>query len=281
MQHAVKVLQTGDDVDAATLACGIGRGIGRDAAGVLDAVAGHQTHHAPIVHQAIRLDAAAVVDHATLNGIGRLRRQDHQATGRHHRVAILHIGRDSGGRDQDMGQRVIGFKLKAVGFTRGQHNAATLGHHHAEVAHLRGQQRDVTAELGIQLTVVDDVANGTGAVEVVVAAHEIGIADAVGRGQQTAHIHTRPWREINAIRVLQEHRPIGFDLTKNLARVAVLHPVQSHTVRTGLVELHRGLRTHIEALPIQHRFVRALFHRQHGTRLRHLGRTCSHLSAGR
>ena len=97
VQHAVEVVQAGDDVDAATLACAVRRGIGRDATGVLNAVAGYQAHHTTIVHQAIGLDAAAVVDHATLNRIGRLRRQNHQTAGGHHRLAILHISRHGGG----------------------------------------------------------------------------------------------------------------------------------------------------------------------------------------
>ena len=131
--------------------------------------------------------------------------------------------------------------MKAVGFSSCQHDAATLGHHHTEVAHFRGQQSDVAAQLGIQLAVVDDVSSGTAAVEVVVAVQEIGIADAVCGGQQTAHIHTGARREIHTIGVLQEHRAIGFDLPKNLARVAVLHPVQSQTLSAGLFKLHRGL----------------------------------------
>ena len=90
--RAACVVQVGNQCDVSTLAAAAKRSIGRYAATVLDAVAGHQADGAAVVHQAIGFESSGVVDNAALQPVGRLGRHDDQTTRGQHRLAVVDQG---------------------------------------------------------------------------------------------------------------------------------------------------------------------------------------------
>ena len=121
---AAGIGQVSNQCGRATLAGAVGSGVYVDAAAVADAVAGFEADHAAGVAQAIGFEHAAVVDHAALQAVGRLRRQDDQAAGRLHGMAVLHQRGDAGRCDADIGQRVVAVKLQLIGIACGEHHGA-------------------------------------------------------------------------------------------------------------------------------------------------------------
>ena len=245
-----RVAQVRNHLNAPALARTVGRSVGRNAAGVLDAVAGHQAHHAALRHQARGVDHPAVFHHPGLQAAGRLGRQDDQAAWGLHRVAVVHQRSHGGRSDQDIGQAAFTADLQLVALARSQGHCAHLGQHYAPVAHLGRQQGDVAAVFGAQRALIDHAARRTPALQHVVARHKVGVADLVGGGRQRAYVHAGAWRKVHAVGVAQEHLAIGIDLAKNLAGRAAQHPVQNHAAGLRLVEVHLGRAAHVKALPV-------------------------------
>ena len=194
-------------------------GVGREAAGVLYPLAGRQDDAAALLLQAMGLDAAAVFDQSAHQAVHGLRTDDDQAARRLHRMAVFNQGCDLAGFDTDVGQAVAGVKLQLHRFASGQGHGAHLRDDGALVAHLGGQQGDVAAQVGLELTFVDHTGGAALAFVTVPPRHEVGIADALGRGHQPPHIHPGVFAKVNARWIGQYHLAIGADAAKNLAGV--------------------------------------------------------------
>ncbi|WP_233201009.1 hypothetical protein, partial [Limnohabitans sp. G3-2] len=106
MRDAGGVDQVCNDVDAPTVARAAWRGIGADAAAwrQFNLVAGAQADGAAVVHQACGRDGTAIFDHAAQQSTGGLGRQDDQAAGGLHRLAVVHQRLEGGRGHQHVGQ---------------------------------------------------------------------------------------------------------------------------------------------------------------------------------
>ena len=176
------VAQVRNRINAPALPCAVGCRIRRNAARVLNAVAGDQAHHAALRHQARGVDHPAVFHHASLQAAGRLGGQNDQAARGFYRVAVVHQRSNGGGADQDVGQSAFAANLQLVALARSQGHRTHLGQHHALVAHLGRQQGDVAAVFGAERSLVYHAALGAIALQHVVARHKVGVADLVGGG---------------------------------------------------------------------------------------------------
>ena len=194
-------------------------GVNAAGAGQHNAVS-HQDNLAAIGAQAAGAQLAAVLDHRALQAGQRVGRQNDVAAFGHHCAAVFYQrgnGLRRGGDASQAGARAI--EVQRDGLARGQSHGTSLCHDHALVTHFGREQGDVAAQGGVQLPVVDHAAGSTGAVEDGLARHEIIRIGSADGGHQTAHIHLRGRREINAVRVAQEHLPVGADLAVNLTGV--------------------------------------------------------------
>ena len=275
---AVGVAQVGNHFNAPALPRAARRCVGADAAGKLYAVAGHQAHHAAVVHQAGGADHTGVFHHPGLQAARSLGRQDDEATGRLHRVAVFHQRSNGGRGHQHVGQVAVAAQLQLVALARRQGHGAHLGDDQALVAHLGGQQGDVAAVLRAQSAFVDHAAGGAAALKLQLARHEVGVSNAVGGSTQCAHVHAGAGGKVDAAGVGQKHLAVGVDLAVNLARRAAQHAVQDNAAGLGLVEVDFGSRSHVKALPVHHRAVGGLHDIHDRAALANARRACHHLS---
>ena len=102
-----------------------------------------QQHTATYFSQAAGADAAAVAHHTALHALQRAGREDHQAAFGLDHMAVVHQGFPVTCIDHHASQLVLGVELQGDGFTGGQCHRAFAGHHHAAVAHLGRQQRNI------------------------------------------------------------------------------------------------------------------------------------------
>ena len=266
--------QVGNQRDRAALACA--DGIGRDAAAVTDLVRCPQHDASAVVHQPVGLQHAAVVDHAALHPVQRLRRQDDESAGRLHRLAVIHQAGDGGGRDLQPGERVRAVDVQGEGLPSSHRHRTQLGHHHALVAHRGREQGDVAAQRGGQSAVVLYGASRSVSAEAVAARHEGIVADAVGGGDQAAHVHAGAGRKVDARGVGQKHLAVGADAPEDLAGVAAQHTVECDAAGARLHKIHLRGAAHIKAGPIDHRALAALGDGHAGA-----ARVCGAADAGR
>ena len=70
----------------------------------------------------------------------------------------------------------------------------------------------------------------------------------MGRGHQAPHINATARREQHAVAVADDHLPSGTDAPRDGAGLRAGDTVEGGT--TAVVELHLGICTHIEALPV-------------------------------
>ena len=248
--HAVGVAEVGNQADVAAVADTAWCCIGMDAAALVDLVTCLQADGAAVVHQAVGFQAAAVVDDAALQAVGGLCREDDEAAGCQHGLAVVHQGRHGGGGYQNMGQ-AVSHKLQIVGLARSHCHRAHLCQHHAAVAHLGCQQGDVAVQTGSERAFVDHAPCCAIAAEAVAAGHEVGIADAVRGGHQAAHVHAGAGGKGHAAGVADEYLAVGVDLAKDLAGVGVKHPVERDAASAWLVEVDACLAADIEGVPVQ------------------------------
>ena len=229
--------------------------------------------------QAVRCQDAAVLDHAALQAVDRQSREDDQPAGGFDGLTVLHQRLNRGGFYLDAGQLLVG-ELQCVGFAGGQCHGAQLGDDDTLVSHLGRQQRDITAEAGLQFALVDDAAGRAVAVETVIACHEVGSGNAVRGGHQSADINARAGGEIDAVGVGEKNLPRSGDAAENLAGIDVQHAVQCDCVAGGLIEIDLGGAADIEGLPINGGTRAALVDVHHRAGLSDAGGTGHHLTAG-
>ena len=270
----------------ATVGSGVARvggtgGVSRDSAGVLYPLAGRQDDASALLLQAMGLDAAAVFDQAAHQAVHGLRADDDQAARRLHCVAVVDQGSNLAGFNADVGQAVAGVKLQLHRLSSGQGHGAHLRDDGPLVAHLGGQQGDVATQVGLELAFVDHTGGAALALVTVLTRHEVGIADALGRGHQAPHVHPCVFAKVNAGRVSQHHLAIGADTAKNLAGVRSHDPVEYDAAGPRLLELHLGVLADIEGLPLDGGALTGLLNDHVGTALSDAGLPRADLAAGR
>ena len=177
----------------------VGSGIGADGAGVLDAITRLQHNASALKGQAGCLQSARVFYHAALQAIQGTGGQDDQAARSQHRALVFHQSLDGRGLDGKRCQRIVTVKVQGDRLARGHCHRAQLRDDDALVTHLRCQQSDITAECSAQLTFIDHAAGGTVAGKGGLARHEVGIADAMRRGRQAAHVHRRAFAKVHPV----------------------------------------------------------------------------------
>ena len=254
-------------------------GIGAERAAVLDPVAGRQDEAAALLLQAVGLNLAAVAHHPADQAIERLCGNDDQAAGGLDGVAVVHQGLQLGGFDADAGKAVVAVKVQVHGLAGGQGDRAQVGDDGPLVAHLGREQRNVTAERGLEFALVHHTAGAALALEAALARHEVVVADAVGGGHQPAHVYPRRLAEVHPMRVGEDDMAIGADTPKDLARVVAHHPVKHHGAGAGLLKLHMRVGPHVETLPVDRGAVAALVDHHVAAALADAGLTGAHLAA--
>ena len=225
-------------------------------------VVGLQVNLAAFGHQAVGLQAAAVFDDPGLQFVECHRRQDDLPIGRLHRQLVLNQRGNGVGRGGDARQATA-LHLQADDLARGQGHRARAGQHHTGVLHLRGEQGHIAAQPRADAPLVDHFACRTVALKLVIARHEIGVADAVAGGHQCTHVHRRCGREVHAAGVAQKHLAVGCDAAKDLAGVVVVDAVQGDGLCIGLHKVDAGSGTEVEAVPVDDSALAALVDR-HG-----------------
>ncbi len=84
---------------------------------------------------------------------------------------------------------------------------------------------------------------------------ELLVADRGRCRHQIAYIHLQRTTEHHPVLVHHHDRAITLDRTLDLARCRVCsHYTVQHGIGGFLLELHRGVATHVKAFPVQHRF---------------------------
>ena len=216
----------------------------------LDAV-GHQDNLAALLDEARGTEQPAVLEHRALQRGERVGRENDLAPFGPHRAAVFNQGRNGlrrGGDARQTGGIVV--EVQRDSLARGQCHGAGLRHDHALVAHLGRKQRDVAAQRRLELALVDHTAGAACAAEGGLARHEfVGIGSA-GGGDQATHIDLRRGRKVHPVGIAQKHLAVGTDLPVNLGGVVAQDVVEHHRAAAGLVELHLGLASDIEAGPV-------------------------------
>ena len=239
-----------------------------------------QEHAATDLGHALGADGAAVPYHTALQLVHGLGRQNHQAAFGLDHVAVLHQGFPIAGLHADVGQAVAGVELQFDLFAGGQGNGAFVRDDQALVANLGRDECDVAFELGAQFAFVDHAAGGAVAVEAQLARHEVLVADAVGGGNQAADIDHAAAAKEHAVAVADDDLAGGGDAAQDGAGLGAEHAVEGGRAAAGLVEVHMGTRTDVEALPVDHRALRALVDHHVGAAGADAGLTRRHLAAG-
>ena len=267
----------GTDFDLASRS--ISRGVGADAASVIDLFAGRQDDATTLLLKASGFHRATVFHHAADQAVHGLGAENNQTAWRLHRVAVLNQGLNLAGLDADAGQAVVAVKFQVNGFAGCERDRAHLGNDGALIAHLRCQQCDVPAQSRFDFTFVDDAGGAAIALKPIFTRQEIGIAHAVGCGHEATHVQARIFAKVNTGRIGQDHLAIGRNAAKNLAGVRTHHAVQRHAVCARLLELHFGVFAHVKGLPINGGPIAALQNHHIGATGVDLGLTRADLAA--
>ncbi|CUI80798.1 Uncharacterised protein [Achromobacter xylosoxidans] len=236
-----------------------GRAIGQQAPRLAHhaAVATVQHDLAAAAFQSCRLDGAAIVHHRVQQHIPTTRRQVDLTVGCRDQTGIFHQGVHDATADRHRHQPGV-VQLQGDLVRCRQHGLARWRGDSAAVLHLSAGQHDVAARRCHQAALVDDLGVSATAAKVVAARHEIGVAQALGGGQQARHVHLCILAEHNPVRVQNDHLAIGLQASQYLRTTGPRHPVQRHRVAVGLDETHGILRTDIETLPLRDQLVRLL-----------------------
>ena len=150
-------------------------------------VVGLEVNLAAFGHQAVGLQAAAVFDDTSLQLVERHCRQNDLTIGRLHRQFVLDQRGNGAGRGGDAGQTTA-LHLQADDLARGQGHSARAGQHHTSVLHLGGEQGHIATQARADAPLVDHFALSTVALKLVVARHEIGVADAMASCHQCTYV---------------------------------------------------------------------------------------------
>jgi len=148
-----------------------------------------QQNFAALADQAAGFQRARVFNHTGAHLVCGHRRQNDEATRSLHRLAVFNQ-RGNGGRcGGDTEQVAAALQVQGDAFTGSHDHGTSPRQHHAGVAHFRGQQRNVAAQVGRDVAFVDDLACGAVALKQVLAGHEVVVADAVRCAHQRADVH--------------------------------------------------------------------------------------------
>ena len=238
-----------------------------------------QEHAATDLGHALGADGAAVPHHTALQLVHGLGRQNHQTALGFDHVLVVDQGFPLACLHADVGQFVGGIELQLHHFTGGHGHGAFARHDQALVANLGRDECDVAFELGAQFTFVDHAAGGAVAVEAQLARHEVLVADAVGGCNQAADIDHAAAAKEHAVAVADDDLAGCRDAAEDGAGLGAEHAVEGGRAAAGLVEVHMGTRTDVEALPVDHSALRALVDHHVGAAGADAGLTRGYLAA--
>ena len=228
---------------------------------------------------AARLDHAAVVDDGADQPVGRLGGHQHAAAFGLDQLAVVGQRHDGAALDGEAEQ--------AAAFELQRHLVACGKCHHAEpcaddalVAHLGAEQGDIAAVGRREAAAVDD-RSGAVAGEPRAAHHESLVRQTERRRHQPADVDLRGAAEQHAVRIEQEHLPVGAEPAHDLRGVLADDAVQRDRAGAGLAEGHRGVAADVEALPFDDRAVAGLLDGQVRSRRLQAGLAGGDLAAAR
>ncbi len=200
--------------------------------------------------QAAGIDAAAVVDHAALQLACGHGAHDHQATFGFNRLLVVQQGLPLARAHADVGELVLRIEHKFDLFTRAQGHGALGSDDQALIAHFWSQQGHIAFEPGAQFAFVDHAAGGAVALKRQVTGHEAFVADAVGGGNEAAHIDHAAAAKEHAIAVADDDLARCGDAAQDGAGLRAGHAVEGGAA--CVVEVHMGILAHVEAVPVEH-----------------------------
>ena len=149
---------------------------------------------------------------------------------------------------------------------------------HALITDVGTQQGHIACVGSVDRSLVDDCARAC-AGKLVIARHEVGVADGQGGRHQPADIDRRALTEQDAVGVDQKHLAVSRQTAQNVGRVRANHPVERHRTAARLHELHRLAGLDAEALPVDRHVRRGLGNRHVGGGAANGGAACRHHAA--
>ena len=165
-----------------------------------------QFHFAVLLSHGVGFDVAAVADKGFFHRIGAERGEDDMAAFAEDGAAVIDQALQ-GAAVEGVGEAVAG-QGDAEGFGGGEQDFALRRVDFAAVFNDGGDKGDhATGRNGDAAEVFDAAAGG--AVEAVVARHEVFVADARGGGNQAADVDLRVFADEDAVRVLDEDVAVG------------------------------------------------------------------------
>jgi hypothetical protein len=144
-------------------------------------------------------------------------------------------------------QQPVACDIERHGIARGECNSPQGGGDLAIVSDIGTQQRNIAA-IRVDRAVVLHRAAGSG--EFVMARHEVGIADAEGRGHESADIHLGAFREHDAVRIDQEHVSVRRQIAKYRRGICTDNPIEGDRAAVRLHEIDGLAAADAEALPV-------------------------------
>ena len=221
------------------------------------------------MHDGTRIERTRIANHPRRQRIEALGGNEDAPTRREHRLAILHEGRDLRRRDEELRERARRIKIQGDDLTRRKRHCAGFGDNQTGVADLRREQGDIPTELRANLTFVDDGAHGAGTRERESTRQEILVGERMRGHHERTDVDARGRPKEHAVRVQEQDRAVGGELTKDRAGVAPEHAIEGRRTRRRLTELHRCFAPDIKRIPVDDRAV-ALLRDDHfaGRRLR-------------
>ena len=221
-----------------------------------------QPDNAIFFDQAVGLDDTIHVDDGVQQRCGRACRQQHRAAISANHPAVIHQGIDCGLVNLDV-EQLVARQVQRDRIASRQGDRAQLRRNHALVADVGTQQGHIACVGGVDRSLVDDRARAC-AGKLVIARHEVGVADGQGGRHQPADIDRRALTEQDAVGVDQEHLAVGRQTAQNVGRICANHPVERHRTAARLHELHRLAGLDAEALPVDRHVRRGLGNRHVG-----------------
>ena len=222
---------------------------------------GEQLDGAAAGVDAARFDHALVIDHRLNQAVRCLGGHQHGAAVGADELLVFGQGVDRALIDLQVDEAVAGEVQRDVA-AGGEADVAELGDQRALVAHLAAEQGDVAVIGGGDIALVDEAAGGAG--EAVVAAHEIGVGEVQGGGDQAADIDLGGLAKEDAIGVKQEDLAVGVEVAVDLGLVGADNPVEGNGGTARLDKIDRGVGTDVETLPVDGELLAGLVNGQGG-----------------
>ena len=234
------------------------RRAGVELAGHLDGAAlAQQENPAGLLVDGARAHFTRVVDNGIEQAVGAFRRQHHQAAIGMHGIAVGHQRGQRRLVDGHADQRAA-IKRQADLVAGRQRHRAQPGADHALIAHLRAQQHDIAAIIGIQTAQIGDGA--ALAAEAGFSGQKIGIAEIERAGHQACRIDSGALAKQHAVGIQDEHLAIRLQRAVDDGAFIALDPVERDGGGIRLHEGDLGILADRKIVPLDGRLARGLGH---------------------